>query len=276
MRKRIHLRQSGSGLNLTLFAGAAQAFEDRKIEFETIAGTSGGGIVGACLASGMTAKEIKSLLLQFMPPALKIMDLAFPPGLALPLRWGLFKGDKLTKELRKYVGRSFDDTHVPFACFTTDMNSKQSVEWSTHKTPDAPLADRAVDGGRLPIVFTPAWILGQPHRDGGLADNYPIDYKFPDQDDSIPTIGLCFQSTVGKPSRIKSIEDDLMGCLDMLLVATTRKHIEDANWARTILLEPAGSSLDFMKSREAAEEDFKAGYTSVIKWLDENSDKIFR
>jgi predicted acylesterase/phospholipase RssA len=269
-----HFRLAGSGLNLTLYAGGLEACEDEGITPASGAGSSGGGMILAAWLSGMKAKEIQALLLKFMPPIPKLFDKAIPvlPGLtALVMFYGLYRMARLQKaltaEMKKRGVVHFKDFKVPFACFTTNMTNGSVAEWSTSKTPDAEVAPRVVDGGRLPVAMTPALIDGEHHRDGGIMYNYPIDFVFPEQDDQ-PTIGMLFKATATPQKKeIKSVIDDLSRCVDLMLAAVSKEHMEDAQWAQTIVLGPSGSSLDFFKTKEQAEKDFKAGYDSVISYL---------
>lgn len=266
-----HLRLAGSGLNLTFYAGAVEGFEELGYAPETVVGASGGGDIGALWAAGMSAKEIQALLLRFMPPITKILDPSWVPT-SWYFKFGIYQMKKFQKQSREALQTKgvvrFKDLKVPFACFTTNMQTGELCEWSTTKTPEAIVGDRIVDGSRLPIVMQPGWIDGQPHRDGGLLYNFPIDFKFPVQDVAVPTIGLLFRGTAtvgGKP--VKDILDDAGRCLDLLLAATAREHIEDAAWANTIVIEPAGSAIDFLKSEAQAKADFAVGKKCVLDWF---------
>jgi NTE family protein len=274
MTKKLHLRMAGSGLNLTIYAGALQAFEEAGYEPATIAGTSGGGVIGAAWASGMTAKEIQDLLLSFMPPAATILDASWFPASWL-WNWGLYKMKKLQAEMGKQLKAKgvthFKDFKTPFACFTANMQTGDLHTWASHKTPDEVVGDRVVDGTRLPIAMQPGWINGMPHRDGGLLYNFPVDFLFPEQDQSIPTIGLLFRGTAQRGgAKIKNALEDGFACIDLMLAATAREHIEDALWAKTIVLEPKSSGMNFLKTPEEAKEDFNNGYTAVKAWLEKN------
>lgn len=270
--KKAHIRAAGSGLNLTFYAGAFEAFEELGIEPETAAGASGGGDMLAAWVAGMSAKEIQALLLEFMPPMLKILDPEWLPS-SWYFKWGINRMQKFQAEMRKALAKKgvvkFKDLKVPFACFTTNMQTGKLHEWSTSKTPDECVGDRVVDGSRLPFAMQPGWINGQPHRDGGLLYNYPIDFRFPVQNAMVPTIGLLFRGTTdpgGKP--VKDFFDDAYRCIDFMLAATAREHVEDAHWANTIIIEPVGSGIDFLKSPEKAKKEFKIGYDCVKRWFE--------
>lgn len=275
--KKIHIRAAGSGLNLTFYAGALEALEELGYEPDTGAGTSGGGDILAMWCAGFSAKEIQALLLQFMPPLFKILDPSWLPT-SWYFRWGIYKMQKLQAEIKKHLALKgivhFKDMKVPFACFTTNMRTGQRADWSTVSTPDDVVGDRVVDGSRLPIAMQPGWITGEPHRDGGLVYNYPIDFKFPGQNEMSPTIGLLFKGTAnpgGKP--VKDFFDDATRCIDFMLAATARKHMEDAAWANTIVIKPVGSAMDFLKTPEQAKADFKVGYDCVKQWFAMNEPK---
>lgn len=263
---------AGSGLNLTLYAGALEAFEEAGWEPVSVAGTSGGGIIGSAVAAGMKPKDIQKLLLDFMPPLFKILDPSWLP-FSWVFHWGIFKMKKLQLRLSSILADfgvvHFKDTEIPFACFTTNMNTGLATEWSSAKTPDELVSTRVVDGSRLPVAMRPAWIKKDPHRDGGLAYNYPIDFKFSDHDHSVPTIGLLFRGVAQPDGKVTSALGDLLACVGLLLASTAREHVEDAPWANTIVLEPAGSALHFLKSEEEALADFRVGYNCVKDWLAE-------
>jgi predicted acylesterase/phospholipase RssA len=267
---RFHYRKSGSGVNLDFYAGGLEAFEDFGLEPATIAGASGGGITGAVEASGMNSHDLQALLLEFSPLLWKAMDPIMPPVVGPLWHWGMFGGTKLEKLLAPHCAPTFAETYVPFACFTSNMSQQKAAVWSTQHTPDAPLATRAIDGGRLPVAFPPAKIAGEYHRDGGIMYNYPIDFKFEGQDESLPTIGLTFRSTMGAAEPIRNGLDDLSVCMDAMLVACAKQHIDAANWAKTIVVDPVGSSFEFTRSKEQTKQDFATGYRCVAQWLNDN------
>lgn len=269
--KLFHLRMAGSGLNLTLYAGALQAFEEAGYKPATVAGTSGGGIIGAAWSAGMTAKEIQDLLLSFMPPALKILDASWLPT-SWVWNWGLYRMKKMQAEFGKHLKAKgvvhFKDFKVPFACFTANMQTGNLHVWSTETTPEANAGDRVIDGTRLPVAMQPAWIDKMPHRDGGLLYNFPIDHQFTGQDQTLPTIGLLFRGTAQRSgAKLNNAFDDAFACIDLMLAATAREHIEDAHWAKTITLNPKSSGMNFFKSEQEAKDDFKSGYETVLPLL---------
>jgi predicted acylesterase/phospholipase RssA len=269
--KPIHLRASGSGMNFTKFLGAASALSeeggyDLTHPDSTVAGTSGGALVMSMLASGLKMSRAKELTLQFMPPIPNVVRVPWFP-LSWVMKMGMDDGSGIEEVLRQYLSPKFRSTKIPLAVFTTNMTKGVSVEWSTTATPDADLPARVVDSMRLPLVFTPRILKGEYHRDGGLMRNFPIDFKFPNQKENVDTIGLYFKGGAGGQDRqIKSAVDDLFGCIELMLAATTAEHIEDAHYANTIVLNP-GNGLDFGKSKDSAVKDFEDGYKTVVSFL---------
>lgn len=260
----IHLRLAGAAANIPYYAGALEALEDLGIEPATIAGTSAGSIIGGAKASGMSAKEIQQLLFD-IAPLLSILDPSWNPA-SIPVDGGQCLGQKLESILAKHMAKSFNTTKIPFACFTANMSKQQVAVWSTYTTPHESVAARCTDSSRIPLWFKPRWIHGEPHFDGGMVYNYPIDFKFPDQDNTLQTLGLMVKSCVGKPKVFKGLfkgTDVLLSSIDVLMAATTRAHIEEADWAKTIVLGPAGSSFDFAKDIAKMKAEMKSGYESV-------------
>ena len=114
--------------------------------------------------------------------------------------------------------------------------------------------------------FDPVEFQGDLYMDGGIAANFPLDL-FGDGED---VIGLRFRSKPSpKPlSKASSRTEVLMAIMDTMLESTTREHVEDAVFARQILLDTEGGSLDFDLEIEGAIGLWRDGYTSVKRWID--------
>lgn len=101
---------AGGGVKAFAFIGAIETTERKGLEFERIAGTSAGSIVGALLMAGYKAHEIKQLLDELNVASLKDDRMSLLPfkvakWINLYFRMGLYKGDKLEAWIKTFLNQ---------------------------------------------------------------------------------------------------------------------------------------------------------------------------
>lgn len=264
-----HFRRSGTGMNLTYFAGASKAFEELGITAATSANVSGSAYIGMAEASNMKADELQELILDFMPPAKKIMDARWwVPG-STWWKKGKIIGRKLERLVDHHFPTTLGETTIPFACFTSNYNTGTVGVWSSQTTPGVLSKEAVVGTGRLPGLFEPWVVDGEDHFDGGVLYNYPIGFKFAGQNDLLPTIGLLFQGTADfEYAKMRNVVEVGTRTLSLMFVNSAKEHLDQAHWAQTIVFRPKGSFLNFMRSREEAKEEMKEGREAVMRWFE--------
>jgi NTE family protein len=156
----------GSGGARGLFhLGVLQVLEKEEIKIDFIAGSSIGALVGAMIAAGQSAKEIKNkikeskseILLSFLDPVV--------------FKGGLLKGRKLKKLVNKLVGcDSFNDLSVPFAVVATDLISGKTITIDQGDLVEAVMASMAIPG-----IFKPVRKNDLILVDGGVSNPIPDD-----------------------------------------------------------------------------------------------------
>jgi NTE family protein len=159
----ISLALGGGGARGIAHLGVLRVLEEHNVKIGAIAGTSMGGLVGACYLAG------------FSPAALIDRFSAVDQ----PRLYGTSKGDEpsllglagATQVLAELLGdMTFDDLPVPFAVTAVDIEHGQSIVISDGRLMDAVLATVAVPG-----IF-PARRWGDKLLvDGGVADPVPVD-----------------------------------------------------------------------------------------------------
>lgn len=139
--------------------GALKAFEDAGIEFDLVAGSSIGSIVGAFYASGYSATDIYGLLGSINPGEITTflmlgMDTA-------RLRFTIQKnlGCSLIEELKK-----------PFRAIATDMESGEEKVFNSGDIATALCASAAI-----PPFFKAVEIDGKRYVDGAFSNSVPAD-----------------------------------------------------------------------------------------------------
>ncbi|HEY3783686.1 MAG TPA: patatin-like phospholipase family protein [Steroidobacteraceae bacterium] len=195
-RPRIGLVLSGGGARGAAHVGVLKVLEQLHIPIDAIAGTSMGAVVGGLYASGLSPREIESIMTSLnwqdafsdRPPreALtfrrKLEDrnflVKFPLGLRgshIQLPKGLIEGQKLSQTLRRLtlpVARitNFDELPTPFRAVATDLETGDPVIMDSGDLTTAMRASLSAPG-----VFSPVERDGRLLVDGGLSENLPVD-----------------------------------------------------------------------------------------------------
>lgn len=194
-RQKVGIALAGGGALGIAHIGVLQWLEEHHIPVDAITGTSMGGIVGGCYASGMSAAEIKSVFLTVPweealateaafreQPFRRKEDLrALPTRLNIGLRKGfslpdgLIPGQTVDMLLSRVAlpysdMKSFNDLPTPFRCMAVDLNTASAVTLGEGSLATALRATMAVPG-----LFTPLERNGKKLVDGGLLHNLPTE-----------------------------------------------------------------------------------------------------
>jgi NTE family protein len=195
-RPRIGLVLSGGGARGAAHVGVLKVLEQLHIPIDAVAGTSMGAVVGGLYASGLTPREIESIMTSLnwqdafrdRPPREDLTFrrkqedqnflVKFPLGLRgrkIQLPKGLIQGQKLNQTLRRLtlpVARvtNFDDLPTPFRAVATDLETGDAVIMDSGDLTSAMRASMSAPG-----VFSPVEREGRLLVDGGIAENLPID-----------------------------------------------------------------------------------------------------
>ena len=149
---RVGIALGGGSARGLAHVGVLQWLEEHRIPVDAIAGTSTGAFIGGAYASGMSASEIQTMLLDSDWDAMLRPDLLYSPrslrrkederdfpvklelGLrhGLRLQSGLNSGHRLGLHLSRIAFPystldRFDDLPIPFRCVATDLESGEVV-----------------------------------------------------------------------------------------------------------------------------------------------------
>src|SRR5215211_2351401 len=176
MRPRVGLVLSGGGARGAAHVGVLKVLDEMHVPVDAIAGTSMGAVVGGLYASGLTAREIESVMTSLnwqdafrdRPPRTELTFrrkqedqnflVKFPLGLRsgnFLLPKGLIQGQKLNQTLRKLtlpVARitDFDLLPTPFRAVATDLETGEAVVMKNGDLTSAVRASLSAPG-----VFSP-------------------------------------------------------------------------------------------------------------------------
>ncbi|MCI6444169.1 MAG: patatin-like phospholipase family protein [Clostridia bacterium] len=149
---------SGGARGMALL-GALKALEEENIEFDVVAGTSIGSVVGALYAKGYTVGDMLRL-----KDSLGLSD----PQNMLLLYLG---GTGLVGMMRRVTGGAyFDDLIKPFRAIATDLYTGEEVVMGMGEVATAIAASSAV-----PPAFRPVERDGRKLVDGAFTNSVPSD-----------------------------------------------------------------------------------------------------
>ncbi len=161
IRAGVGLALGGGVLFSVAGVGVARVLMEAKVPIAAVAGTSGGAIVGAAIASGMRDWELRQ--------AAEEMDwgdlVRFSPG-----RMGIFSGDRIPRFVERITGcRTFEDLKIPFTAVATDILMGREIRLTS-----GPLGFAVQASCSIPGLFQPVKSDEMLLVDGGIMDNLPV------------------------------------------------------------------------------------------------------
>ncbi|WP_337844926.1 patatin-like phospholipase family protein [Thermus sp.] len=154
------LALSGGGARGLAHIGVLEVLLEAGLDFQVVAGTSMGAIVGALFAAGMSPKEM--LALAHRTPWLGLLGLS--------PREGIFSRRKLKDFLAEHLPPTFQDLRRPLAVTAVDVRSGRLLYLTQGDLPSAVLASAAYPGLLAPVEREGVLLF-----DGGVLDNLPVD-----------------------------------------------------------------------------------------------------
>ncbi len=222
--------------------GALKAFEENNIDFDFVAGTSVGSIIGACYASGLKADEILKIA-----KSLDVKD----------IRKSKFFMPSKTEGIEKLIKDNLGDVDVsslkkPYCAVAVDLISGNEVVITKGPLALATAGSCAIPGVFNPVVFNDLHLI-----DGGIQNNIPSD--IPRHFGCDYVIAIDVNSTRGGGTKSLKLIDILKATIDIMGKSNCIKGYNDAD----IIIKP---SLKKYKSTKLddVEAMFAEGYQAAI------------
>lgn len=158
----IGLALSGGTARSVTHVGVIKALLEAGISFDYIAGTSGGSIVGAMLASGRTIPELEELAMNMSWKKLASIKIT---------KLGFVSSKRIEALMQEFLGDvTFADLEIPFVVTTTNLTTGQPYLFNQGKIARAIRASCSI-----PHIFLPVEIDGTYYVDGGLSQYLPVE-----------------------------------------------------------------------------------------------------
>jgi NTE family protein len=177
-RKTVAVALGGGGARGLAHIPVLEAIEEAGFEIVAIAGTSMGALVGASLASGLSAKDLRTHVMGVF----RDRGIVFSKVMAARMgRWADFfsfdfvspitlDAQKLFAEfLPSAVKPTFEDLPIPFAAVATDYYARQEIVFTK-----GPLLPAVAASAAVPGLFRPVVVEGRVLVDGAAVDPNPL------------------------------------------------------------------------------------------------------
>jgi NTE family protein len=231
-------------------------------------GTSGGSLVAAAFANGIQPRVLLDVAKQDDMLPKNVVQLN--PYFWQPSRHiGLLSLARMEKilEYRQIVPKTFVFARTKLTVVTTDVDGRKVRYFSTDSTPTVSVARAVRASASVPFLFSPVEIGGKLLVDGGVCNNFAIDYFGPEDD----VLGIrVLSDSEMSPRPVDSRLDFIFAVLGSMMNALEKEHIDDALYAKVINVRVPYHPFDFGKigSREV-QEMYDIGYATVKKKLRE-------
>ncbi|MBQ0017018.1 MAG: patatin-like phospholipase family protein, partial [Clostridiales bacterium] len=161
LNNKIGIAFGGGGARGFAHVGAIKAFEEAGIEFDEVAGTSAGSLVGALYAYGLTSDEMIEIAKNVKQKDIKRGGIFFMPS----------DTDGIQNIIKNSIGDvMFDELKRPFTAVAVDLITAKEVHISNGNVAKAVAGSCAVPGFFKPVEFENYRLA-----DGGLQNTIPAD-----------------------------------------------------------------------------------------------------
>ncbi|MEZ5066535.1 MAG: patatin-like phospholipase family protein [bacterium] len=161
-RPRVGLALSGGVAKVIAHVGVIRAFVEAGVPIDAIAATSGGSIIGAYYAAGVSIEEMEDLAAEISWK--KLTRVRIP-------RLGLLSNERIVDLIENRLGKiRFEDLNIPLAVVAADLTTGRKAVFTEG---EIALPIRA--SCSIPQLFSPVDIDGHLVADGGLVEYLPVE-----------------------------------------------------------------------------------------------------
>lgn len=246
---KIGIAFGGGGARGIAHIGVLKAFEELGIDFDYVAGTSAGAVVGALYSAGLTSLQIRDIALSLRTKDIKTSKIFFRPSKASAISDILI--DIFGKDL------NFNELKRPFISVAVDLKNGEEVDFDRGSVAQVVSGSCAVPGVFAPVVYQNMHLV-----DGGLKNNVPADVVRKMGADVVFAIDVNHKRGSGTEST--KLLNVLGSTIGVLMRDVVKKKLEFAD----LVLEPDVTKYPSTKL-ENIDEMINIGYQEVMNHIDE-------
>ncbi len=234
--KDIDLVLSSSGPRAPCFVGGIEALKDKGFNIKRIAGSSGGAIIAAGYALGISLERLKELAYQV--PYADIKDFHFGNLLSTE-NPSLYSGKTLDAYLKSIYGdATISDFKIDCKIAVVTIIERKRVIIDKDSHPNLPVWKAVRMSSTIPFIFPYYKLDGVPVTDGALVTS--LFDMFPKRER--PVIGLRPRAELGIPKFVQRSEHKLFiwnyikVLAEYFIDAVDNQHVPQGEWNRTIVI----------------------------------------
>lgn len=182
---------AGGATKVLAAIGIYKFLEEHKIvnQIKNFVGTSAGAVMCTFICLGYTYKEIVDFFISNLCNDQHVNSLNFDDMFNILNTYGLSSGDNLNLFFKRMIAHKLgpDKEDITFIEFTkhtgknlvicvANLTKEKREFWSVDSTPHVSIVTALRASCAIPFMFTPVIIGEDYYLDGGLYDNFPIDY----------------------------------------------------------------------------------------------------
>lgn len=255
---------AGGGTRLSAHIGILHALETLDISFDHLVGVSGGSIIGALYAAGISLPDIKQLALETNFSKFKGYSI-----LQLLKAGGLSTGAAFEQWVEAQLdGRCFKDLPRNLHIVATDVSTGSPVIFNKTQTPDLKVSKAVRYSMSIPLLFTFNQYEKHILVDGSILAEDALHRDW--SGNGTPVI--CFRMRSVELSNHVAVDGlfPLKGYLSLLIRTfmntISREYINDKFWDHTVVVNTGAiSPVEFNLSDADKEQLFLQGYNTAME-----------
>ncbi len=240
---------SGGGARGFAHVGILQALEERQIQPSAISATSAGAMIGALIADGYTAAEVKEMVLKNIK-LVDLLDFRRINGHLISLHK---IGQFLKSQLR---ASTFEQLKLPFYVSAVNYHTGEPKIFQ-----EGPIVEAVLAASSIPTLFEPTLIEGIPYVDGAVHSNVPSG-PFEAQ---IEQVVACHVNPTGPYNPKSSVFHSIDRAIHLSFLERNRQVQGRCRW----FIEPYALHPYGMFEVHKLPEIYAAGYQGAVEFLDQ-------
>lgn len=264
--REIDLVLSSSGVRAPCFIGGIAALEERGYKIQRIAGSSGGAIIAAGYALGMTTEEMRQLSFEIPYTSFRDFKLRNLLSLSNP---SVYTGQELDNYYHQIFGDvTMKDFKIDCRIAVVTIIGRRRILISRESHPDLPVWKAVRMSSTIPFIFPWYGLDGEPVTDGGLITS--LFDMFPNS--PRPIVSLRPRADHGLKKAIQNVKASKLFIWNYLKIiaeyfldAVDNQHVPEVEWNRTIIIptfEIGGFNFDI--SPKDVNQLIQYGYNAVM------------
>jgi len=256
---------SGGGGRLSAHVGVLRALADLAIDYDTLVGVSGGGIVAALLAAGRPLDELQELAL-----TTDFSQFVAQNVVSLLRTGGLSNGDAFQRWMdRELGGRTFNDLERDLRVVATDVRSGGAVVFDREQHGDMRVAEAVRYSMSVPILFSFKEYEQKLLVDGSILSEDALVRDWTGRGTPVVVFRLRSAHTATEPAHAFPPARAYLELLVRAFLTTlSREYVNDAFWLSTIVIDAGTTSpMDLSLPRERKQELYRVAYDTTREIL---------